>query len=148
MNNNQNLTETDIDIIDDKFQIKHRTQTRKTIESGSIFDKINSMKLKFYKTGELKGSSYIKIPLRSSAILTIQNVDKNCFLWSISADLHPCENSQQTRVKNYLQNSNELIIEGFDSTNAFKCSDVQNIETLNNLSINILEVILYQDKNN
>ena len=41
-------------------------------ESGWIFDKINSMKISFYKTTELDGTSYIKIPLRSNAILNIQ----------------------------------------------------------------------------
>ena len=45
-------------------------------ESGRIFDKINSMKISFYKTVELNGSSYVKSPLRSSAILNIQKIDK------------------------------------------------------------------------
>ena len=52
-------------------------------ESGWIFDKINSMKISFYKTTELDGTSYVKIPLRSSAILNIQNNVKYCFIWSI-----------------------------------------------------------------
>ena len=47
-------------------------------ESGWIFDKFNSMKKSFYKTGELNGTSYVKIPLRSSAILNIQKIDKFC----------------------------------------------------------------------
>ena len=38
-------------------------------ESGWIFDKINSMKITFYETTELNGTSYVKIPLRSNAIL-------------------------------------------------------------------------------
>ena len=59
------------------------------------------MKIRFYKTGELKGSNYIRVPLRSNAILTIENIDKYCFLWSILAYLHPCENSHPSSVKNY-----------------------------------------------
>ena len=40
-----------------------------------------------------------------------------------------------------------MNIDGFDFTNGFTCSDVHNFEKLNNLSINILEIYFYQDKN-
>ena len=36
---------------------------------------------------------------------------------------------------------------GFDFTNGFKCSDVQKFEKINNLSINIIELNFYQDRN-
>ena len=114
-------------------------------ESGWIFDKIISMKISFYKTVELNGSSYVKIPLGSSAISNIQNNDKYCFIWSILASLHPCENTQPSRVNNYLQFFNELNFQSFDFTNGFKCSDVQKFNELNKLSVNIYEVNLYQD---
>ena len=45
------------------------------------------MKISFYKTGELNGSSYIKIPLRSSALLNFKDKNKHCFIWSILASL-------------------------------------------------------------
>ena len=90
---NNNLTESDIDNIDIRSQLEHQIQVQETKESGWIFDKINSMKISFYKTTELDGTSYVKIPLRSSAILNIQNNDKYCFIWSILASLHPCENT-------------------------------------------------------
>ena len=61
------------------------------------------MKISFCKTGELNGTSYVKIPLRSSATLKIQNIDKYCFIWSILASLHPCENDHPNRVSNYKQ---------------------------------------------
>ena len=51
------LTESDIDNIDVKSQLKHQIQIQETKKSGWIFDKINSMKIKFDKTGELNGSS-------------------------------------------------------------------------------------------
>ena len=76
LNINHNLTESDIDNIDVRSQLEHQIQNRELKESGRIFDKINSMKISFYKTVELNGSSYVKIPLRSSAILNIQNIDK------------------------------------------------------------------------
>ena len=66
------------------------------------------MKISFYKTIELDSSSYIKLPLRSNAILKIQNNDKYCFIWSILASLHPCENSNPSRVNIYSQYFNEL----------------------------------------
>ena len=43
---------------------------------GCRFHKINSMTIYFYKTGEMNGLRYVKIPLRSSAILNIENIDK------------------------------------------------------------------------
>ena len=142
---NHNLTESDIDNIDVTSQLKHQIDIQETKESGWIFDKINSMKISFYKTTELNGSSYVKIPLRSSAILNIQNNDKYCFIWSILASLHPCENTHPSRVNNYLQNFNELNFQSFDFTNGLKCSDVHKFNELNNLSVNIHELNFYQD---
>ena len=103
------------------------------------------MKVSFYKTRELNGSSFVKIPLRSSAILNIQNIDKYCFLWSLLAYLYPCDNSHPSGVKNYLQYFNELNIDGFDFTNSFKCSGVHKFNELNNLSVIVFELNFYQD---
>ena len=112
---NNNLTESDIDNIDIRSQLEHQIQETK--ESGWIFDKINSMKISFYKTTELNGTSYVKIPLRTSAILNIQNNDKLCFIWSILASLHTCQNDHPNRVNNYVQYFNELNFQNFDFTN-------------------------------
>ena len=142
---NHDLTESDIDNIDIKSQLEHQIQVQEMKESGWIFDKINSMKLSFYKTTELNGTSYVKIPLRSSALLNIQNNYKYCFIWSILASLHPCENDHPNRVSNYYQYFNELNFQSFDFTNGFKCSDVHRFNELNNLSVNIYELIFYQD---
>ena len=57
---NQNLTESDIDNIDVRSQLEHQIQNQETKESGWIFDKINSMKISFYKTEELNGSFLLK----------------------------------------------------------------------------------------
>ena len=54
LNINNNLTETDINDVDVKSQLEHQIQIQETKESGWIFDKINSMKIRFYKTGENK----------------------------------------------------------------------------------------------
>ena len=75
-----------------------------------------------------------------------KNNDKYCFLWSILASLHPCDNDQRNRVSNYLQYFNEFNTEGFDFTNGFRCSDVQKFEKPNNLSVNKFELSCHQDK--
>ena len=97
---NHSLTESDIDNIDVRSHLEHQIQNQEMKESGWIFDKINSMKVSFYKSTELNGTSYVKIPLRSNAILNIQNNDKFCFIWSFLASLHPCENTHTSRVNN------------------------------------------------
>ena len=93
----------------------------------------------------MNGTSYVKIPLRSNAILNVQNNDKYCFIWSILASLYPCENTHPSRVNNYSQYFNELNFQSFDLTNGFKCSDVHRFNELNNLSVNIYEFNFYQD---
>ena len=83
--------------------------------------------------------------LRSSALINNKNNDIHCFIWSILASLHPCENDHANRVSNYKQYFDELNIEGFDSTIGFKCSDMHRFGKLNNLSITVYELSFYQD---
>ena len=71
LNINHNSTESDIDNFDVRCQLEHQIQNQEKKESGWIFDKINSMKISFYETVELNGTSYVKILLRLSAILNI-----------------------------------------------------------------------------
>ena len=137
MNNNKNLTETEINNIDVISKLQHQIQVQEAKEPGWIFDKINSMKFRFNKTAELNGSSYVKTPLRSNALINNKNRDKYCFLWSFIAYLHPCENDHSNRVSNYNQYFNEKNIDGFDFTNGFKCCDMHRFEKLNDLLINI-----------
>ena len=108
-------------------------------DSGWRFDKIISMTIYFYKTQELNAASYVKIPIRTNAILNIQNDDKYCFLWSISAHLYPSYSNPQ-RVTNYKHHFDKLNIQGFDFSNGFIVSNVKKFEKLNNLSINIFEL--------
>ena len=147
LNINQNLTQSDIDNINITIPLERQIQQQEMKDSGWIFDKVTSMTIYFYKTNEMNGSNYIKTPLRSNAILNIENNDKYCFLWSILASLHPCNNNHPNRVSNYRQYFNELKINGFNFTNGFKCSDVYKFNELNNLSVNIFEIVFYQDQN-
>ena len=148
LNINHNLTESDLDEVDIKSPLQLQVQQQEMKDSGWRFDEINSMTKNCYKTGEINGQSYVKIPLRSSAILNIENNDKYCFIWSILAPLHPCNNNHPNRVSNFKQNFNELSFEGFDFTNRFKCSDVHDeFKKLKKLSFNIFELNFYQDQN-
>ena len=45
-------------------------------DSGCRFDEINTMANCFDKTGELNGSNYVKLPLRSIAIFKTEKNDK------------------------------------------------------------------------
>ena len=147
LNMNHNLTQSDIDNINITFPLEHQIQKQEMKDSGWRFDKLYSMTIYFYETTEMNGSNYIKIPLRSNAILNIENNDKYCFIWSILASLYPCNNNHPNRVSNYRQYFNELNIQYFDFTNGFKCSDIHKFNELNNLSVNIFELVFYQDQN-
>ena len=104
LNINHNLTETnDIDVTS---QLEHHNQIQKTKNSGWVFDEINSMRKIFYKTGDLNGSGYVKIPSRTSALIHIKNINKYGFLWSILTYLHPCGNDQLNSVSNCEQRFN------------------------------------------
>ena len=59
LNINQNLTESDNKNIDVRSQLEHQIQIHETKECGLIFDKNKSIRIRFYKTGELNGSSYV-----------------------------------------------------------------------------------------
>ena len=114
--------------------------------SGWRLEKIISMIMYFHKTAEVIGKSYVKIPLRSNAILNIENNDKGCFLWLILASLHPCNNIHPNRVSNDRQYFSPLNLQDFDFTNRYKHSDVHKFEKKNKLSINIFELNFYQDQ--
>ena len=146
LNINQNLTQSDIDNINITFPLEYQIQKQEMKDSGWRFDKLYSMTIYFYKTSEMNGSNYIKIPLRSNAILNIENNDKYCFLWSILAYLHP-NNNHPNRVSNYKPYFNELNIQDFDFSNGFKCRDVHKFKELNDLSVNIFELNFYRDQN-
>ena len=67
------------------------------------------MTIYFYKTQELNGSSYVKIPIRSNAILNIEKDDKYCFLWSILAHIYILVKILiLNRVSNYKKYFNEV----------------------------------------
>ena len=103
LNISQNLTQSDLDKIDIRSPLEQQVQKQEMKDSGWRFDELYPMTIYFYKTTEMNGSNYAKIPLRSNAILNVENNDKYCFLWSVLAWLHPCDNNHPNRVSNYRQ---------------------------------------------
>ena len=97
MNINHNLTETNIDNFDIKSPLEHQIQQQDMKDSGWKIVIFISMIIYFYKTGGINGKNHVKIPLRSNAILNIEQDDKYCFLWSILAKLHPCKINHPNR---------------------------------------------------
>ena len=89
---------------DIKSQLEHQIQLQEARECGWIFDKNNSMKINFFKTGDWNEPNFVKIPLKSNALFNLEIIDKYFSLWSILDYLHPGENSHQSRAKNYRQN--------------------------------------------
>ena len=71
----QNITQSDLDNINITFPLERRIQQQEMKDSGWGFDKLYSMTIYFNKTNDLNDSNYIKIPLRSNAILNIENND-------------------------------------------------------------------------
>ena len=104
ININHTLTDNDLDKINVRFALEDQIQTEEIEELGWIFDRNISLIIDFDKIGEMNGSSYVKIPLRSSAILNNQIDEKQCFLWSIFSHLHPVadsKNGHPRRDSNY-----------------------------------------------
>ena len=79
--------------------MKRKIQNQEMKDNGWRSVKINSVTKKFCKTSELKGTSYLKIPIRSSAITNIEDDAKYSCLGSVVAHLHPCENTNPNSIK-------------------------------------------------
>ena len=140
----QNLTMREIEEIKIESQLGTQITNQEIKDSGCSFIKITSMRIYFYKTKEINGSNYVKIPIRSSCILNIENEDKYCFLRGFLAHLHPSQYSHPKRVSNYERYFIELKIDGFHFTNGFRTCDVVNFEKRNNLCNNFFEILFHE----
>ena len=77
---NQSLTRSDIEEYDLESELGTQIENLEMKDSEWKFCKIVTMTIYLYKTVELNGCSYGKIPLRSFAILIVENTDNYCFL--------------------------------------------------------------------
>ena len=133
------LTRLELNDIDIMTDLDNEIDNRDMEGSGWNVQGINHLKIYFHKTNPINGRTYVKFPIRSNAILNIQNNDSYCFLWSILASIHPVNKDPQ-RVSKYITYKNELNIADIDFTNGMKITDIDKFEKLNNqLSINVFE---------
>ena len=114
--------------------------------SGWVFLKISKIMLSIYGYAPLPGgSSYLPTPKKLAgkrAIVSVQNRDNKCFLWSILAALHVQIRHSEilSRYKPYENELNDEELEYLVKTNSIRISK---FEVRNNLSINIYS---YNDK--
>ena len=133
------LTRIQLNDIDNMTELDNEIETRDMEGSGWNFQGISHLKIYFHKTNPINGMTYKKFPIRTNAILNIQNNDTYCFLCSILAVIHPVDKDPQ-RVSKYIPYLNELNITNIDFTNGMKITDIDKFENLNNqLSINVFE---------
>ena len=141
----ENLTRIQLNDLDIMTDLNNEIERRDMEGSGWNIQGINHLKIYFHKTNPINGQTYVKFPIRSNAILNIQNTDTYCFLWCILASIHPVNKDPQ-RVNKYITYRNELNIDNIDFSNGMKITDIPKFENLNNeLSINVFEYSTDED---
>ena len=135
----ENLTRLQLNDLDIMSDLDNEIKRREMEASGWDIQGINHLKIYFHKTNAFNGRTCVKFPIRTNAILNIQNKDTYCFLWSILANIHPIDNKNHPYcVSKYEPYRNELNIINIDFTNGMKITDIPKFENLNNhLAINV-----------
>ena len=93
-----------------------------------------------FKYHDIKASSYCKLPkpfFNSKSIVSIQNKDNYCFLWSILAHKYKVDNHRErvSHYENHFHELNEVEIQF-----PMKIKDIPTFQRLNNLNINVFEL--------
>ena len=131
------LTRLQLNDIDIMTDLDNEIETRDMEGSGWNVQGINHLKIYFHKTNPINGMTYVEFPIRTNAIINIQNNDTYCFLWSILACLYPV-NENPHRVSKYIPYKNELNIANIDFSYGMKITDIDKFENLNKqLSIKV-----------
>ena len=105
--------------------------------SGWAIDEVLYLKLMMAKYVPLKASQYIDLPPKvknSKAVISIQNDDDKCFLWSLLAYLYEANHNRQ-RIEHYIPYESEFNMNGITYPVAIK--DVPKFEKQNNISVNV-----------
>ena len=141
----ENLTRIQLNDLDIMTDLNYEIERRDMEGSGWNIQGINHLKIYFHKTNPINGQTYIEFPIRTNAVLNIQNNDSYCFLWCVLASIHPVNKDPQ-RVSKYIPYRNELNINNIDFSNGMKITDIDKFEKLNNqLSINVFEYTTEDD---
>ena len=139
------LTRLQLNDLDIMTDLDNEKENRDMEGSGWNLQGINHLKIYFHKTNVMNGMTYVKFPIRTNSILSIQNKVTYCFLWSILASIHPADKDPK-RVSKYIPYQNELNITNIDFTNGMRITDIDKFENLNNqLAINVFEYSTKED---
>jgi hypothetical protein len=105
--------------------------------SGWVLNKLLRLDLHAVNYDPLRASTYMPLPEEIAlkhAVVNIKNSDNLCFLWSVIADLRPCDSNKQ-RVLNYEQHRDDFDIEGIEMPMTLK--DIPKFERRNNISVSV-----------
>ena len=99
-----NLESTDLNELYNKMtgKVLENLATFQQLGSSWVFGKIDSLEIHTVEYVPLRGSSYIKLPKSlddKKAIINMQNKDNQCFKWSVTRGLHPCEDHPERITK-------------------------------------------------
>ena len=99
-----NLESTDLNELYNKMtgKVLENLATFQQLGSSWVFGKIDSLEIHTVEYVPLRGSSYIPLPKAladKKAIINLRNKDNQCFKWSVTRGLHPCEDHPERITK-------------------------------------------------
>lgn len=103
---------------------------------------VRHLEVNINKYAPLNAASYIDLPSNirhKKACVNVQNIDDECFKWSILAALHPVDSCNYPElVTHYRQYENELNFTDLEFPMCIK--DISKFESLNNISVNVFGI--------
>ena len=141
----QSLDQLDLD---SSIQELEEQMTEESLEgSGLVLKRILQIELKIHPYRNKLGGSYVELPIKTSAILNIDNTgDDFCFVWSILAYLHPTHD-HPNRVNNYKPYINELNLTGINFPISYEGVEQYNKQNPQ-IQVNVFELKLEANNKN
>ncbi|XP_043467547.1 uncharacterized protein LOC122501849 [Leptopilina heterotoma] len=115
-------------------------------DSNWKLDSIQRLEVNINKYNPMRAGSYIDLPLaikKKQACINVQNVDNQCFKWSILSALHQVE-KHSDRVSKYRPYEHTLDFTGIEFPVALK--DISKFEAHNNISVNVYGLVKKDEK--
>ncbi|XP_043479037.1 uncharacterized protein LOC122509227 [Leptopilina heterotoma] len=138
--------------LDDWYNVCVKQVTLKRMEEFQEKDSnwrlhsIERLEVNINKYNPMRAGSYIDLPLaikRKQACINVQNVDNQCFKWSILSALHQVE-KHSDRVSKYRPYEHTLDFTGIEFPVALK--DISKFEAHNNISVNVYGLVKKDEK--
>ena len=122
-------------------QICNKIENYENNGSDWVVKNIEFLDIHCVKYAPLKGScpGGVQLPrslVTKRALVNVENYDEECFKWAVLAGLFRKEHNP-SRISQYRQHEHELIF--WDNAFPMALDDIPRFETLNNVSINVLE---------